>query len=532
MSSISQSATADRRSVHDLASSGGRETTIPVPRARWMTRLGLPLAIVLAAAGMLIYASWERLMPASPVRVVPVVLKTVQGQQQQGSVTVQAPGWVEPDPHPYYASALTDGIVESILVLEGDEVSVGQVVARMVDDDARLALAQAEATLEQKRGELEAAQADLKAAQRDLEHLVARRRAVAVAEAKVAEIAAERDTLEADLLVEHARRGEIADELNRKRGLIDSGAASEATIRRLELRLDAQAATIKATEKRRDVLTAQQQQAEADLNAARRNLELLIEEQRALDLAKARVRQAESAVRLAEATRDTAKLRLDRMLVRAPVGGVVMVRLASPGSKLVIDGPEHSAHVVHIYDPQRLQVRVDVPLADAASVGVGQEAEIIVEVLPDRVFRGRVTRIVNEADIAKNTVEVKVEIDDPISALKPQMLARVRFLATVEPETGEEALRQRVFAPADVLASAGDESTADVLVIGRLRADRGRVEQRSITLGPTVVDGWREVTDGLRPGDLLVMNAPAGLEAGDRVRVLGETNLQPQLGGL
>jgi RND family efflux transporter MFP subunit len=532
MSSIAQSTTTDRRSVHDLASSGGRETTIPLPRSRWMTRLGLPGAIVLAAAGMLIYASWERLMPAAPVRVVPVVLKTVQGQQPQGSVTVQAPGWVEPDPHPYYASALTEGIVESILVLEGDEVSAGQVVARMVDDDARLALAQAEASLEQRRGELDAARADLKAAQRTLENLVAPRRVLAIAEAEVAGIAAEREKLEADLLVEQARREEIADELNRKRGLIDSGAASQATVRRLELRLDAQTATIKATEKRRDVLSAQHRRAKADLEAARRNLELLIDEQRALDLARAKVRQGESAVRLAEATRDTAMLRLDRMLVRAPVDGVVMVRLASPGSKLIIGGPEHSAHVVHIYDPASLQVRVDVPLADAANVGVGQEAEIIVEVLPDRVFRGRVTRVVNEADIAKNTVEVKVEIDDPIPALKPEMLARVRFLATVEPETGEEALRQRVFAPGDVLASTGDQTTASVLVVGRLRADRGRVEQRALTLGNTVIDGWREVTDGLRPGDLLVMNAPAGLEAGDRVRVLGETNLRPQLGGL
>ena len=42
-------------------------------------------------------------------------------------------------------AALADGIVESILVLEGEPIKAGQVVARMVADDARLAAAKAEA---------------------------------------------------------------------------------------------------------------------------------------------------------------------------------------------------------------------------------------------------------------------------------------------------------------------------------------------------------------------------------------------------
>ncbi len=122
----------------------------------------------------------------------------------------------------------------------------------------------------------------------------------------------------------------------------------------------------------------------AELDAARQGHELLIDEQRALEIAQAAVRRAEAAVRLAEVARDEAALRLDRMVVRAPVAGVVMTRLVSPGSRVASEGAEHSAHVVHLYDPSSLQVRVDVPLADAANVGVGQLAEIIVDALPDR----------------------------------------------------------------------------------------------------------------------------------------------------
>ena len=53
------------------------------------------------------------------------------------------------------------------------------------------------------------------------------------------------------------------------------------------------------------------------------------------------------------------------MEVHSPVDGVVMVRLASPGSKLVRSGAAESAQVVRIYDPASLQVRVDVPLASS-----------------------------------------------------------------------------------------------------------------------------------------------------------------------
>ena len=55
-----------------------------------------------------------------------------------------------------------------------------------------------------------------------------------------------------------------------------------------------------------------------------------------------------------------------------------------------------SGAVVRLYDPARLQVRVDVPLVDAAKVGVGTAAQITTEALPNVVFRGSVTRVVHE----------------------------------------------------------------------------------------------------------------------------------------
>ena len=109
-------------------------------------------------------------------------------------------------------------------------------------------------------------------------------------------------------------------------------------------------------------------------------------------------------------------------------------------------------NIVHLYQPDKLQVRADVPLASAAMVGVGQRAEIVVDVLPNQIFKGTVTRFVHRADLSKNTIEAKVQIHDPSLLLKPDMLARVRILPALASET-EQALRRtpRTFAPGEAI---------------------------------------------------------------------------------
>ena len=93
------------------------------------------------------FATGRALWPATDVRVVPVMVKA--GTPSGGEVTAQAPGWIEPDPFHTDVSVLADGVVAEMLVLEGQRLEAGQVVARLVDDDARLALERAEATVKE-----------------------------------------------------------------------------------------------------------------------------------------------------------------------------------------------------------------------------------------------------------------------------------------------------------------------------------------------------------------------------------------------
>jgi multidrug efflux pump subunit AcrA (membrane-fusion protein) len=192
-----------------------------------------------------------------------------------------------------------------------------------------------------------------------------------------------------------------------------------------------------------------------------------------------------------------------------------MTRLAEPGAKLMAasDHPQ-SAQAVRLYDPKRLQVRVDVPLADAARVSAGQEAKVVVHVLPDREFRGKVTRISGEADLAKNTLQVKVAVVDPSPELRPEMLTRVKFVAPAT--TSSTKPSQIVFAPEHLLVRDGD--AAKVWVVD---PKRGVATLQSIQPGETRHNGWVSVRSGLQAGDQLIAD-PAGLTAGKKVKVVGE----------
>jgi len=491
---------------------------IPRPSFKWTTRVLVPAAVIEGLVGLFLLTAYRELAPAPRVRVAPVVVKRVSGAVQ-GTVTVQAAGWVEADPYTSYVSALTDGIVCDILVLEGERVEQNQVVARLVDDNARLALQRARAEVQELEAALESARAALDAAKTDWENPVERIHAVQAAEAELRESRATLNQVIADLAVEEALLVKVKTDHDRAVPLRASGAISDSEFVRYRSQSDAQTAKVRALTERRAATEARIAKHEADLVRARDQMRLRTDDRHKLDRSQAAYTQAQAALARAKIVRDEAQLRLDRMEVRCPTAGVVMKRLASPGSKLLITSDDkHSAQVLTLYDPNRLQVRVDVPLADAGKIGVGQAAQIVVEVLPDKIFAGTVTRVLHEANIQKNTLEVKVAISNPEPQLRPAMLARVKFLAQVE--IGGEEVRETLFGPTQAFHKAGGSITT--WVVRNRRGDSGTAYAQSVEVGRQV-DGWVEVTKGLQPGDLVVIDNASELTNGKRVLVSDES---------
>ena len=490
--------------------SGNRQpqsTAVPEPKRQLLTRIVLPTAILGLTCSLLAYAARDAIRPARTVHVERVVTKPTESPTGNATtltsaISVQAPGWVEPNPYPTYVTALTDGIIERLLVLEGDSVEAGQVIAEMIDDDAILAVTRAEAALARRT-------AQLVAAQTDWDNPVVSQRAVAVNKAICTQVKAELAQLNAMIAQQRARQKELQAEYGRV-SKVQANAVALLEVEQAKFQLDAQRAMVEATEQQRPVLEAKLDQYEAELTAAETDLSLRVDQRRAVD-------EAEAAMRDAQAALDETKLRLTRMKIISPVQGVVINRMVTPGSKIGfrLDSP-HSAHVAHLYDPNRLQVRVDVPLADAARVSVGQSTRIIVDVLPETQFNGCVTRFVHQADIGKNTVEVKVTIDDPSPHLKPDMLARVKFLA-IGPTVSNGHLENHglmIYAPSNAIQTNGEDQFVWTITSGNSRLRRQRV-----TLGSTQGNDWVAVLKGLNPGDVLVTDPADDLKEGQRIQI-------------
>lgn len=475
----------DHRSpgLSGLTRSGGSAPapSIPRPTTRWKTRILIPLFVLLATGGMLAYAARGMLVPAIEVRVVPVVVRgeraaPAPGEGEpdgaspapSGGPLVQAPGWIEPDPYAVSVPALVEGVVKEVLVLEGQAVEEGQVVARLIDTELVLEEAAAAAAIAER-------QADI-------------RRAEVAADQARARITVDRAAVEA-----------AQDEVDRKRGLVTGGAVSSGEFRRMELRLEGL---------RAQVVVAESAVAEAE----------------------AAIAQGRAALGAAEVQQQQAHLRRSRTEIRSPQAGVVLTRAVYPGMRMAMTssgaGAASEAGILTLYDPLKLQVRVDVPLSAASKVAVGTRAQITTEAIPDATFEGVVTRVIHEANIQRNTVQFKVAIEHPSPLLKPEMLTRVRLRPAGGSDRDGSAVTsgggdQTTVLLSSVLVNAREDKAQVWLVENTGGAAGTTAALRDVTLG--VQDGDDTVIlTGVRPGDRAIVAPPGTLRHGRRVRVVGE----------
>ena len=509
-----------------VGETGSSEYSPRAARRRWPAHIVVPAVVAALIGAVVLVSARQVLRPATLIDVRPVMFAgagaaapaaTPATPATRRGTTVQAPGWLEADPFYVACTALTDGIVEQMLVLEGQRVQEGQIVARLVAEDAELALAASEGDLATAQAQLAVVEADVRAARTNWEHPVGRQRAVSVWRAALAETDAELVQLPALVNVEQARLERLQEELSRARTALQRGGATDLEVIILDKQTIAQAATTEAVRRTKGILTARRSRLEAEVVAATRNAELRVEERRALDAAEATALRARALIARATALRDQDALGLQRTVIRAPITGLVQRRLKVPGDKIIVsmDDP-YSAHLLHLYDPEHLQVRVDVPLADAAGLFVGQRCEIVVQLLPDVIFAGDVTRITHEADLQKNTLQVKVRVLEPDPVLKPQMLCRVRFLAAGG-APGPGAAAPTLLVPAECVRR--DDGTGETLV-WVVRDRRGR-RGRSMPVPIVILEHageWVSVRGDLVPGDLLAV-AGETLTRGGPVRI-------------
>lgn len=189
--------------------------------------------------------------------------------------------------------------------------------------------------------------------------------------------------------------------------------------------------------------------------------------------------------------------RLEQAKIRSPINKATILEvLVRPGEVLAPTGSTVSAGVVKLADLSRLVAEVDVNEADIFKLFVGQKAEIVPDSL-SRKYQGAVLEIAQEADRARGTVQVKVDLKVPDRSLRPGNSVKASF----QPDGATRLLIPRT------AVDAGKVWVIDEAGAARLRA-----------IAVRAAGGDRvEVTSGLTTGERIVVSGLAGLRDGQKV---------------
>jgi len=196
----------------------------------------------------------------------------------------------------------------------------------------------------------------------------------------------------------------------------------------------------------------------------------------------------------------------DYASVTAPFDGVITQRNVDVGS-LVQSNATSGTFMFEIMREDVIRVSAYVPQDAAVGVAPGVDAVVRVPELPDRPFRGTVTRIAEALQPGTRTLLTEVDIPNPDGALTPGIYCTVEFHIPRKAPS--------LSVPADALIF--NREGMQVAVVSD-----GKAEIRKVTetrdLGTSV-----EVDGGVNAGDQVILNPPVNLVDGSRVQPVPET---------
>jgi HlyD family secretion protein len=423
---------------------------------RWLL-VSFGLSVLLGVA----FVIYGRLNAAVEVETVRVrTASTASPGAPAGATILNATGYII-TAHKIELASKVSGRVAWIGVEKGDKVKQGQVLVRLENEEFRARVTEAQGQL----NSLKARLAALENGSRPEEK---------------ARSQADLEQVRADL--ENARVS-----LNRTRSLVEKGVLSKQTLDDAQARYDAQVARFASYEKTSALVGAGPRRED-------------------IDAARAQVKQAEGTLAFAQT-------QFDNTIITAPISGAILERNVERAEFVTtgfVSDRGAKGYVVSMADLNDLQVELDIKQEDFAKLGPRQPAVITTDAYPDRKYQGEITEISPEANRQKATVQVKVKVLKPDDYLRPEMNASVAFYAPEKP--GEKEANQASAAkPLIIIPTGAIRDSAVFMVVD------GRAVRRQVQVSGTSQQG-ATISNGLTGGEDLIVNPPADLKDGQKVR--------------
>lgn len=236
-----------------------------------------------------------------------------------------------------------------------------------------------------------------------------------------------------------------------------------------------------AAEARRDAASARREATSAQIAAQRARIE------------GAGAQHRDAAISLGDTT------------LAAPFPAVIVSKRIARGSLASAGNPAFA-----LADTRIAKVSFGVPDLELNKFKPGDTLTVTAEALPEKEFRGRVTAISPSADPASRVFGVEISIDNSSQLLKVGMVATVTTSAEPEPAPSP------AIPLSAVVKSPAPQGGFGVYAIEKQNGV-DTVRLRPVNLGP-VRGNVVIVTDGIKPGQLVVATAGLQLADGERVR--------------
>jgi HlyD family secretion protein len=372
-----------------------------------------------------------------------------------GDIILNATGYIVAA-HKIQVASKVLGRVAWIGVDKGDKVREGQVIARLEDDEYK-------AQLQQARGRLQALEAKLK-------------------ELESGSRPEEVDRSQADWDEAKANLANAKVNLERNQKLAAEGVVAKQVLDDAQARYDRELARVNALQKTFELVRI----------GPRREQ---------IDAVRGQIVEARGSVAFFENQHNNT-------VIRAPVTGTVLEREVEKGEFVTtsfVGERGAKGYVVSLADLNDLEAELDISQNDFAKLGPRQKAIVTTDAYPDRKYEGVIDEISPEANRQKATVQVKVKVLNPDEYLRPEMNANVAFIDDTK-RTTTSAAKPVIYVPPSAVRDGAVYVIAD-----------GKAVKRTVRTSTISSQGIR-VEDGLFGGEDLIINPPADLKDGDKVR--------------
>jgi len=210
-------------------------------------------------------------------------------------------------------------------------------------------------------------------------------------------------------------------------------------------------------------------------------------------------------IALASLKRNEALLAYTKII--APFSGTITKRWVDVGALIpaatASSSPQNAA-VVTLMDSSKVRIEVAVPQSEAPLVKKELEAEIGVDELPGKVFKGKVTRFADALDDATRTMMTEIELPNSARELRAGMFATVRLAIDHKADT--------LLIPVDALVVEKVKTSVFILVDGKTKKVPVRVGFED---GKSV-----EILEGVAAGETVILAGKIALTEGQPVKVM------------